>query len=177
MAGNETERIIRGKIRDFPDYPKKGVVFRDITPVLKDGPTFDLCIDELVEGFSAAEVDYVVGVEARGFIMGAALAYAMGAGFVPIRKKGKLPSAKVSAEYDLEYGTETIEMHSDAVELGSNVLIADDLLATGGTARAAADLVRGRGANVVGFAFLVELVGLKGAEKLGGGKIVSLVKY
>jgi len=177
MVGNEIEKLAKGKIKDIPDYPKKGVLFRDITPLLKDGPAFGACVEYLAGSFKGTEIDYVVGVEARGFIIGAALAYAMGVGFVPIRKKGKLPRKKVSIDYDLEYGKETIEMHVDAVERGSKVLIADDLLATGGTARAAADLLKGLGANVVGFAFMVELGGLKGADRLGGGRVACLARY
>ncbi|VVB77473.1 Hypoxanthine/guanine phosphoribosyltransferase [uncultured archaeon] len=173
----DIEKQLKERIRDVPNYPKKGIMFRDITPLLKDAPLFAMCVDELARRFEDEEVDYVVGVEARGFIIGSALAYALGVGFVPIRKKGKLPYRKVSKDYDLEYGKETIEIHSDAVEKGSRVLLADDLLATGGTAEAAAGLLRDLGASIVGFAFIVELKELRGAEKLGKDKVVSLVKY
>jgi adenine phosphoribosyltransferase len=175
MAG--IELVLKEKIRSIPDYPKKGILFRDITPVLKDRKLFAMCMQEMAERFKGAKIDYVAGIEARGFIMGGAIACALNAGFIPIRKKGKLPYRKVSIDYDLEYGKETMEMHEDAVEKGSNVLIVDDLLATGGTARAAADLISKLGANIAGFAFLVELSDLNGIEKLGGGRVERLVKY
>lgn len=171
------EEILRERIRSIPDYPKKGVVFRDITPMLKDANAFSACVDELVKRFSGEKIDYVVGIEARGFIIGAAIAHTMHIGFVPIRKKGKLPYKKVSKDYELEYGEETIEVHEDGVERGSRVLVVDDLLATGGTARASAELLEGLGAKIVGFAFVVELTDLKGREKLGGSRVVSLIQY
>ncbi len=173
----DAETVLKGKIMELPDYPKKGVVFRDITPMLKDRVAFRLCVDELARRLDADGIDYVVGIESRGFIVGAALAYVLGKGFVPIRKKGKLPRRTVSIDYELEYGNETIEVHEDSVEKGSRVLIADDLLATGGTAAAAADLMRKLGADVVGFAFLVELGYLKGADRLNGAKMTALVTY
>lgn len=171
------EELLKEKIRSIPDYPKKGILFRDITPLLKDYYSFSMCVSELAGEFAGDKVDYVAGIEARGFIIGGALAVKLGAGFVPIRKKGKLPYRKVSIEYELEYAKETIEMHEDAVEKGSVVLVADDLLATGGTAAAAGKLLGRVGAKVAGYAFLVELQDLKGREKLAGSKIVSLVRY
>ena len=173
----DLETSLKGKIRSIPDYPKKGILFKDITPLLKDHAGFAACIDALAESFAGVRIDYVVGVEARGFILGAALAEKLGLGFVPVRKNGRLPYKKVSADYELEYGKESIEVHEDAVERGSNVLNVDDLLATGGTAKATEDLMCKVGANVAGFAFLVELSDLKGREKLNGSRIVSLVKY
>ncbi|MDE1855178.1 MAG: adenine phosphoribosyltransferase [Candidatus Micrarchaeota archaeon] len=173
----EFEALLKEKIRSIPDYPKKGVIFRDITPLLKDYYSFSMCIDELASEFEGEKIDYVVGIEARGFIIGGALAEKLGVGFIPIRKKGKLPYKKVSIDYELEYGKETIEVHEDAVEKGSRVLIVDDLLATGGTAKAAADLMQKVGARVVGLGFLVELGDMKGKKKLDGARIVSLAKY
>ncbi|MDE1874421.1 MAG: adenine phosphoribosyltransferase [Candidatus Micrarchaeota archaeon] len=173
----ELEKRIRAKIRDVPDYPKKGILFKDITPLLKDHCTFSACIDALADSFKGEKIDYAAGVEARGFIIGGALAGKLGVGFVPIRKKGKLPYRKVSIDYELEYGKETLEAHEDAVEKGSSVLIVDDLLATGGTARAAADLVQKMGASIIGFGFIVELSELNGRGKLGGQRIVSLIRY
>jgi adenine phosphoribosyltransferase len=173
----DLETALKSKIRSIPDYPKKGILFRDITPLLKDPVSFRACIDALAAQFSDASVDHVAGIEARGFILGGALAEKLGAGFVPIRKKGKLPSRKISIDYELEYGKETIEVHEDAVEKGSRVLIADDLLATGGTAEASGRLMQKIGADIVGYAFLVELVGLKGRDRLGAVRVVSLVKY
>jgi adenine phosphoribosyltransferase len=175
MAG--IEDVLKERIRSIPDYPKKGILFRDITPVLKDKKLFAMCMHEMAERFRGTRIDYVAGIEARGFIMGGAIACALNAGFIPIRKKGKLPYKKVSIDYELEYNKETMEMHEDAVEKGSSVLIVDDLLATGGTAKAAADLISKLGANVVGFAFLVELSDLNGMSKLGGNRVVCLVKY
>ncbi len=175
MEGMEDN--LKGKIRDIPDYPKKGILFRDITPLLKDGNAFVTVIGEMANPFRESHIDYVAGIEARGFILGGALANELGAGFIPIRKKGKLPSRTISADYDLEYGKGTIEVHEDAVEKGSTVLIVDDLLATGGTAKAAADLMKRLGANIAGFAFLVELTELGGIAKLEGKKVVCLVKY
>jgi adenine phosphoribosyltransferase len=173
----DIELILKEKIRNIPDYPKKGIMFRDITPLLKDKKVFALCIREIADRFKDSKIDYVAGIEARGFILGGALACALNAGFVPIRKKGKLPYKKVSIDYELEYNKETMEIHEDAVEKGSSVLIVDDLLATGGTAKAAASLIRSLGAKVIGFAFLVELSELKGIGKLDGGKVFCLVKY
>jgi adenine phosphoribosyltransferase len=172
-----SEDFLKSKITDLPDYPEKGVVGKDITTLLKDRKAFALCIEGLADHFRDRGIDYVVGIEALGFIIGAALAEELGCGFVPIRKKGKLPRKTVSKKYVLGHGTETLEIHEDAIEPGGRALIADDLIATGGTARAAADLLKRIGANVIGFAFLVELTEFKGVEKLGPGEIFSLIKY
>ncbi len=171
-----TERL-RAKIRDIPDFPKPGIVFKDITPLLSDVHSFQAAIDGLARRYADKAVDYVVGVESRGFIFGAALAYRIDAGFVPVRKKGKLPYKTESVEYDLEYGTDSVEIHQDAVHQGSRVLVVDDLLATGGTARATCDLVEKTGGRVVECAFVVELTFLKGREKLKGHEIFSLIQY
>ncbi len=171
------EAAIKERVRNIPDYPKKGIIFRDITPLLKDKRMFAACIDELAARTAGFKPDYIVGIEARGFIVGSALAYKMGTGFIPIRKKGKLPYDKVSRSYSLEYGQETIEMHSDAIERSSKVLIVDDLLATGGTTLAAMDLVRQMGGDIVGLAYMIELADLNARSRLGADNVVSLVKY
>jgi adenine phosphoribosyltransferase len=171
------EQFLRGKIRAINDYPKKGIVFRDITTLIKDGAAFRMCIDQLAKELEGKNIDYVVGVEARGFIFGAALAYKMGKGFVPVRKKGKLPYDTVSKEYDLEYASATIEMHKDSIEKDSSVVLIDDLLATGGTAKAAADLISEIGGKVEAIAFIVELTDLNGKEKLSNYDVMSLIKY
>lgn len=163
-------------IRDIPDFPKEGVLFKDITPLLADPAAFHETIDRLAEGYASEGVTKVLGAEARGFILGGALAYRLGAGFVPARKPGKLPWNTTKATYDLEYGTDTLEMHDDAITLADVVLIIDDVLATGGTAAAKAELVRSTGATVAGFAFLMELDFLHGREKLGDMRIVSLIR-
>jgi adenine phosphoribosyltransferase len=168
---------LRELIRDIPDYPKPGIVFRDITPLLLDPGALDACIGALADWGRPRGVDLVVAAEARGFILGGALARELGAGFVPARKPGKLPHDTVSAEYILEYGVDALEMHADALAHGARVLVHDDLLATGGTARALCDLVEGRGANVVGCAFVVELDFLGGRDRLGGFEVHSLVGY
>jgi adenine phosphoribosyltransferase len=162
-------------IRDVPDFPKPGIMFKDITPLLAAPEGFRACIDTIADAYRDAGVTKVLGAEARGFILGGALAYALGAGFIPARKPGKLPAETTSAEYQLEYGVDTLEMHTGAVGPGDVVLIIDDVLATGGTAAAKAELVAGSGASVAGFAFLIELDFLSGREKLGGAKIVSLI--
>ncbi len=165
------------KIRNVPDFPKKGIVFRDITTLLKDAQAFGAAVDRVAARYSRRNIDLVVGVEARGFVLGAALAYKLGAGFVPLRKPGKLPAEVEREEYALEYGTDALEVHRDAVRKGERVLIVDDLLATGGTARAAARLVEKLGGDVVGIAFLVELAFLGGRAKLGGREAWALVSY
>jgi adenine phosphoribosyltransferase len=162
-------------IRDIPDFPKPGVMFKDITPLLASPEGFKEAIDRLAEPYLDSGVTQVLGAEARGFIIGGALACRMGAGFVPARKPGKLPWKTTSVEYALEYGTDRLEMHVDAVGPGDRVLIVDDVLATGGTASAKADLVTRNGAEVVGYAFLMELDFLHGREKLGDYKVHSLV--
>jgi adenine phosphoribosyltransferase len=164
-------------IRDVPNFPKQGIVFKDITPLLRDADAFGFVIDEFVERYKGQSIDVVLGIESRGFILGPPVAYLIGAGFVPVRKKGKLPWKTVHESYELEYGVDQLEMHSDGIEKGQRVLILDDLLATGGTARAAASLARGTGGEVVGFAFLVELGFLKGREKLPDEDIFSLLRF
>lgn len=164
-------------VRDIPDYPVVGVTFRDITPLLGDAKGFARAVDELVECFAGLPVDRVVGVEARGFIPGAAVAYKLGAGFVPVRKAGKLPWAVAREEYTLEYGTDKLEIHRDAIHPDENVLVIDDVLATGGTAAATARLVHTLGGNIVGLGFLVELTDLGGRARLDGQRVESLLRY
>jgi adenine phosphoribosyltransferase len=164
-------------IRDIPDFPKPGIMFKDITPLLLDAGALREAVRELADWVRPREVDFVVAAEARGFILGAALAIELGAGFVPARKPGKLPSQTISAEYILEYGVDALELHADALAHGARVLIHDDLLATGGTARALADLVQGAGAEVVGCGFLVELGFLDGRERLAGYDVHALITY
>ncbi len=164
-------------IRDVPGFPKEGIIFKDITTLTKDAAGFRESVDRIVERYADAAVDLVVGIEARGFIFGGAIAYQLGVGFVPARKPGKLPAETVRAEYELEYGTDAIEMHKDAITPGQRVLIVDDLLATGGTACAAAVLVEKLGGQVVAFAFLVDLPFLGGGGKLPGYEVFSLVAY
>jgi adenine phosphoribosyltransferase len=169
--------LLRARIRDIPDYPKPGILFKDITPLLLDPQALDSAVEQLAAWARPRGVDFVVAAEARGFILGGALARALGAGFVPARKPGKLPHEVVSAEYILEYGVDALEMHADALAHGARVLVHDDLLATGGTARALCDLVANRGAEVVGCAFLVELAFLAGRERLAGFDVHTLVEY
>jgi len=164
-------------IRDVPDWPKKGILFRDITPLLGDPRAFAAAVDALSGDFSRAGIHYVAAVEARGFIFGAAVAQKLAAGFVPIRKKGKLPWRTERITYDLEYGTDTLEVHQDAVRSGAKVLMVDDLLATGGTMAAACKLIEKVGGCVAGIVFLVELADLKGREKLTGYKVTSVISY
>jgi adenine phosphoribosyltransferase len=172
-----TEPDLRALIRDIPDFPAPGIVFKDITPLLLDHRAVRHAVGRLAEWSGPLAVDYVVAAEARGFILGAALALELDAGFVPARKPGKLPSETISAEYILEYGVDALEMHADALADGARVLIHDDLLATGGTARALAELVEGLGANVAGCAFLVELAFLEGRRRLEGYDVHALVAY
>jgi adenine phosphoribosyltransferase len=164
-------------IREVPDFPKKGILFYDITTLLKDRDGLRGVIDGLKNHYATAGVDVVVGVEARGFIFAPALAYALDAGFVPVRKPKKLPAEVASITYDLEYGTDSLEMHRDAVFPGCRVLIVDDLLATGGTARAVTQLVEGQGGKVAGIGCVVELTFLNGREKLNGYEVFSLLQY
>lgn len=164
-------------IRNIPDFPKPGIIFRDITTLLLDRKAFRYAVNELCSYFKNARIDKIAAVESRGFTFGAAMAYKMGTGLALIRKKGKLPHATVSVSYELEYGTDTLEIHDDAILPGERVLIVDDLLATGGTVCATAGLVRKLGGKIAGIAFLVELVDLKGKEKLKGYSIKSLVKF
>jgi len=164
-------------IREVPDFPKAGILFYDITTLLKDKDGLRGVIDGLKDRYAGMGVDLVLGIEARGFIFAPALAYALGAGFVPVRKPKKLPAERASVTYDLEYGTDTLEVHRDAIPAGSRVLIVDDLLATGGTARATTRLVEDLGGTVAGVAFVVELTFLGGREKLNGYNIFSLLQY
>ena len=165
------------KIRHVPDFPKAGILFYDITTLLQDPAGFHSAIDGLALPFMGQGIDIVIGIESRGFIFGAAVADRIGAGFSPVRKPGKLPSTKVSATYNLEYGTDSLEIHDDAVKNGQKVLIVDDLLATGGTARATTDLVKGLGGRIHALAFLIELVALNGRARLAGETIHSVLKY
>jgi len=168
---------LRAKIREIPDFPKPGILFYDITTLLKDPDAFKESIDLLTEPFRQTKVDIVVGMESRGFIFSAPMATQLNAGFVPVRKLGKLPAETVSVEYALEYGTNTLEIHKDALQPAQKVLIVDDLLATGGTVLGTIELVRRLKAEVVGLAFLVELLFLKGRERLGEQKIHSVIQY
>ena len=168
---------LRARIRDIPDFPKPGILFKDITPLLLDAHALRAAVEELADWVRPREVDFVVAAEARGFILGAALAVELGAGFVPARKPGKLPSEVITAEYILEYGVDALELHADALADGARVLIHDDLLATGGTARALAELVEGTGAEVVGCAFLLELGFLNGRERLRDFDVHALVTF
>jgi adenine phosphoribosyltransferase len=168
---------LRSLIRDIPDFPKPGIVFRDITPMLLDPHAVDTAVESIAEWAGPRGVDFVVAAEARGFILGAAIARELGAGFVPARKPGRLPAEVVSAEYILEYGIDALEMHADALADGARVLIHDDLLATGGTARALAELVERLGATVVGCAFIVELGFLDGRRRLAGFDVHALVTF
>lgn len=168
---------IKKMIRDVPDFPKKGIMFRDITTAVKDAQTMHKIVDLMAKGYENEKIDYVAGIESRGFIFGMPIAYKLGCGFIPIRKPGKLPAQTISQEYTLEYGTDKIEMHKDALKKGDRVLIVDDLLATGGTAAAAVKLVQSV-ADVVGVAFVIELEDLEGRKKLPENiKVSSLVKY
>jgi len=164
-------------IREIPDFPKKGILFYDITTLLKDKSGYAALIDQLAEHYIGKQVDLILGMEARGFIFGPALAYRLNAGFVPVRKPGKLPAATARVEYDLEYGSNALEVHKDAIEKGQRVLIVDDLLATGGTAQATAQLATALGAQIAGLGFVVELDFLKGRDKLKTYDVFSLLHY
>jgi adenine phosphoribosyltransferase len=168
---------IKALIRDVPDFPQEGIVFKDITPLLADEVAFSSVIDLIVVHFGRGAVDKVVGIEARGFILASPVAYHFGAGFVPVRKKDKLPWETESAEYDLEYGSATLEIHKDGIDPGERVLIVDDVLATGGTARATAELVERIGGKVVGIACLLELSFLNGRSRLEGHDLFTLINY
>jgi adenine phosphoribosyltransferase len=168
---------LRAFVRDIPDFPRPGILFRDITPLLLDAAALDAAVSGLAARVAPTDVDYVVAAEARGFILGAALARQLGAGFVPARKPGKLPAETISAEYTLEYGLDALEVHADALAHGARVLIHDDLLATGGTAGALCDLVAGLGAEIIGCAFLVELCFLEGRRRLAPHDVYSLIEY
>jgi adenine phosphoribosyltransferase len=168
---------LKSKIRHVPDFPKAGILFYDVTTLLRDPEGFRLAIDSLASPYRGRGIDLVVGIESRGFILGGAVADRIGAGFVPVRKVGKLPSECVRATYDLEYGSDSLEMHRDAIEAGQRVLIVDDLLATGGTARATVDLVKQLGGVVEGVALLIELVALNGRARLPGENITAVLQY
>ena len=175
MTGKKID--LKSHIRNIPDWPKKGILFRDITPLLADPQAFAAAVNALCANFRNSGVEYVAAVEARGFIFGAAVAKTLGAGFVPIRKKGKLPFKTEGVSYDLEYGTDTLEVHQDAVGKKAKVLMVDDLLATGGTMAAACKLIEKIGGQIAGIAFLVELKELAGRDKLGGYKVIAVISY
>jgi adenine phosphoribosyltransferase len=168
---------LKSIIRDIPDFPKKGIVFKDITTLLADAASYQRMVDLLSHRYIGKRIDKVVGVEARGFIIGAALAYKLGAGIVLVRKPGKLPSDTFKKSYDLEYGTDTLEIHTDAIKKGERILIADDLLATGGTMAAVVDMVSSMGADIVECCFMAELEFLNGKSKLPADKVFSLLKF
>ncbi len=168
---------LRAMIREVPDFPKPGIRFYDITTLLKQGDAFGEVIDRMADQIGDTKVDVVVGMESRGFIFSAPLAYKLGAGFVPVRKLGKLPAETIEVEYELEYGTATLEIHSDAIGKGQNVLIVDDLLATGGTVMGTIELVRRLGGEIAGLSFMVELTALHGRDKLGEFEIHTLISY
>ncbi len=168
---------LKKHIRDIPDFPKEGIIFKDISTLLKHKEAFKKSIDVLAAKFKKSRVQYVVGVEARGFIFGSALAYKMGAGFIPVRKRGKLPYKTKAVTYQLEYGSDTLEIHEDAIPPNARVLVIDDLLATGGTVKAVTDLLKAQKAKIVGVAFLVELKFLKGKERLKDLPIYSVIQY
>jgi adenine phosphoribosyltransferase len=171
------EEDVKKSIRTIPDYPKKGIPFKDLTTLWRDGKLNRRVTDDLEKRWGRVKLDKIVGVEARGFIVGAPLADRLGVGFVPARKVGKLPAKKVSVNYELEYGRQGLEMHADSISKGDRVLVVDDLLATGGTSRAAATLVEKLGGEVVGFAFVTELAALEGRRKLSGYEVYSIAKY
>jgi adenine phosphoribosyltransferase len=168
---------MKSLIRSIPDFPIPGILFRDVTPLIKDKDGFRSAIDMMAEAYTNSRIDYVVAIEARGYIFGAPVAYRLGAGFIPVRKPGKLPFDKINVDYELEYGTNTLEMHADAVAHGKRVLVVDDLLATGGTAAATGQLLHKLGADLVGYAFLVELPALKGRAKLAGSDVRSFITF
>jgi adenine phosphoribosyltransferase len=169
--------LLRARIRDIPDFPKPGILFRDLTPLMGDGAAMRTTIEMLVEKIAPHRADTIVAIESRGFIFGAPVAVEMGIGFAPVRKPGKLPWRTTKRTYDLEYGTDSLEMHADAVVQGTRVVIVDDLLATGGTAAATAELVRAQGGNVVAMAFVVELELLRGRDRLPSVPIDALIRY
>lgn len=164
-------------IRDIPDFPKPGIIFKDITTLLKNPKAFAQAVDDIADKFKGKKIDSIVAIESRGFIFGAALAYKLGVSLIPVRKKGKLPAETISFEYSLEYGTDTLEIHKDAITKGENVILIDDLLATGGTTQAVENMLVGLGANITGIAFVIELTFLNGREKLKNKNIVSLIQY
>ncbi|MFA5362655.1 MAG: adenine phosphoribosyltransferase [Candidatus Omnitrophota bacterium] len=164
-------------IRNIPDFPIKGILFRDITTLLKDKHAFKKAIDSITARYKGKKIDQVIAVESRGFILGSVIAHQLGAGFIPVRKKGKLPAETIKATYGLEYGKDTLEIHCDAVKPGEKILIVDDLLATGGTVKAVTELIEKLNGKIAGIAFLIELTDLKGKDKLKGYPVFSLIKY
>lgn len=174
---DERLAFLRSRIRDIPDFPKEGILFKDITPLLADVEAFRTSIQLMVEGLDSEPVHAVIGIESRGFMFGAALADKLGVGFVPVRKPGKLPAATYRAEYELEYGSDAVEIHRDALKPGDRVVIVDDLIATGGTAAATARLVQQCGADVAAFVFMINLVALEGTKKLEPHRVISVLDY
>ena len=172
-----TSTQIKKTIRDIPDFPKKGIIFKDITTLLKDKKALKAAIDLMAKEIAKKKPTYIVGIESRGFIFGTAIAYKLGVGFIPVRKKGKLPARTRAVSYDLEYGQDTLEIHADALKKGDKVAIVDDLLATGGTVGAVAKLVTGSGASITSLSFVIELAFLNGRDKLKGLPIFSVVQY
>ncbi|MFT5760729.1 MAG: adenine phosphoribosyltransferase [Alteromonadaceae bacterium] len=178
MSSN-AQQLIKNSIKSIPDYPIKGIIFRDVTSLIENGEAFSATIAEFIARYKDVKIDKVVGTEARGFIFGAPLAAAIGVGFVPVRKPGKLPRTTIEEAYTLEYGTDTLQIHTDAIKKGDNVLLMDDLLATGGTAEASVKLIQRLGGNVIESAFVIELPSLKGAQKLKklGVPLFSLISF
>jgi len=177
MSMNSANDDLKKVIREIPDFPKPGILFYDITTLLAHGPSFRLAVDRIADRFASQKIDRVLAIDARGFLFGAGVAYKLGVGLAPVRKKGKLPFRTISATYELEYGSDSIEIHEDAIKPGERVLIVDDLLATGGTAGAAIELVRRSKGEVVAAAFVIELSFLHGQRKLAGIPVFSLVQY
>ncbi len=177
QSANQLEEQVKRLIRDIPDYPKPGIIFKDITPLLADARGFAQATDAMAAPFASAGITHVVAIESRGFILGGPVAQRLGAGFIPVRKPGKLPSETRREEYELEYGTDALEIHADACGDGARVLIVDDVLATGGTAAATCKLVESIGATVVGFSFLLTLSFLPGLERLNGRRVARVIEY
>lgn len=177
LSAAELQDKLSAHIRDVPDFPQPGIVFKDITTLLKDAQALKLMVEQMALRFQGQAIDQVVGIESRGFILGMPLAYLLGTGFVPVRKAGKLPAATHRKEYSLEYGTDVLEIHQDALQAGQKVLLVDDLLATGGTAEATISLLQSMGADIVSAVFAIELTFLNGQEKLTPCKTISLIKY
>ena len=174
---DERVSFLRGRIRDVPDFPKAGILFKDITPLLADVEAFRTCIQLMAERLEGNSISSVIGIESRGFMFGAALADKLGVGFIPVRKPGKLPAATYRAEYELEYGSDAVEIHQDALSAGERVVVVDDLIATGGTAKATSDLVGQCGAEVAAFVFVINLVDLEGTQKLSPTPVITLLDY
>ena len=174
---DERVSFLRRRIRDVPDFPKEGILFKDITPLLADVEAFRACTQLMAEKLDGETVNSVIGIESRGFMFGAALADKLGVGFIPVRKPGKLPAATYRAQYDLEYGSDAVEIHQDALRPGDRVVIVDDLIATGGTANASKELVQQCGAEVAAFVFVINLVALEGAKKLAPTPVITILDY